>query len=93
MYHDEAWLVYGQDKYSYCAFVINNKKCSGVVDTDVDRFCGEHRKLFWTCDGCGEDYEWAGTEKYFVSKDYNSFEGTISQRMCESECKDSWYMG
>ena len=48
MYDDEAWLVYGQDKYSYCAFVINNKKCSGVVDTDVDKFDKELlRKKFF----------------------------------------------
>ncbi len=48
---------------------------------------------YWTCDGCGNLFTDTSNEDYFICQDFNSFEGTISERMCESNCRDSWYVG
>ena len=48
---------------------------------------------YWNCDGCGTLYTDTCAEDYFICQDFNSFEGTKSERMCESNCRDSWYIG
>tara|TARA_Y100000361_G_scaffold30047_1_gene24868 strand:+ start:457 stop:702 length:246 start_codon:yes stop_codon:yes gene_type:complete len=48
---------------------------------------------YWICESCGVLHTFSDGEKYWISTDFNSFEGNIETRMCESNCRDSWYMG
>jgi len=48
---------------------------------------------YWGCESCGALHTFSDGEKYWISTDFNSFEGNIETRMCESNCRDSWYMG
>ena len=48
---------------------------------------------YWSCESCGSLHTFSDGEKYWISTDYNSFEGNISTRMCETNCRDSWYTG
>jgi hypothetical protein len=48
---------------------------------------------YWTCNGCGTNYDYNSGEFMAVCRDVSSFESTYTEYLCETNCKDSWWMG